>query len=93
MAFKRSGVRFPSAPPVRWQVSLPPQDNARLAQLGERMIDVHEVRGSIPLPRTTGSAGGAFGASEDTRHKPQVLGARAAGAAKAPSDFAGVSKT
>jgi hypothetical protein len=27
--------------------------HARLAQLGEHMIDVHEVRGSIPLPRTT----------------------------------------
>jgi hypothetical protein len=26
---------------------------ARLAQLGEHMIDVHEVRGSIPLPRTS----------------------------------------
>ena len=25
---------------------------ARLAQLGEHMIDVHEVSGSIPLPRT-----------------------------------------
>ena len=27
--------------------------NAQLAQLGEHMIDVHEVRGSIPLLRTS----------------------------------------